>query len=78
MVEGRKLITLHKALHPRYDTDCKYQEKKEEEDSPALKIAYIYQRLEDYIRKNKGRLIIVNRCTNNTRINRTKISRKQK
>ena len=33
----RKLMTMHKALHPRNDVDrLMYQEKREEEDLPAL------------------------------------------
>ena len=35
----RKLMTRHKALHPKDDIDYMSQENKEEEDSPALKIA---------------------------------------
>ena len=35
----RKLITIHKALHPRDDIDYMSPEKKEQEKSPALQIA---------------------------------------
>ena len=38
----RKLMTIHKALHPRDDIDGMYQ-KKEKKDSPALKIVWIPQ-----------------------------------
>ena len=36
-------MTMHMALHPTDDIDYIYQEKKEEEDSLALKIAWIHQ-----------------------------------
>ena len=39
----RKLITMHKALHPRDDVDRLRREMKEEEDLPALKIALMHQ-----------------------------------
>ena len=35
----RKLMTMHKALHPRDDIDYIYREKREEEDLLALKTA---------------------------------------
>ena len=35
----RKVMTMHKGLHPRDDNDYMCQEKKEEEDLTALKIA---------------------------------------
>ena len=56
------------------------QEKKEEEDLPTLKIASIsIRRLEDYMKKSNKRLIRATRHnTNNTRIIRTVITRKQK
>ena len=34
---------MHKALHPKDDIGYMYQEKKEEEDSPELKIASIHR-----------------------------------
>ena len=34
---------MHKALHSRDDIDYMSQEKKEEEDLPALKIAWMHQ-----------------------------------
>ena len=40
----RKLMMMHKALHPRDDVDYYMsQEKEEEEDSPSLKIALMQQ-----------------------------------
>ena len=50
------------------------QEKKEEEDPPELNIVSMH-RPEDNIKKNKERLITATR--NNTRMNRTTITRKQ-
>ena len=38
-----KLMTMHKPLHPKDDTDYMRQEKLEEEDSPALKITWMHQ-----------------------------------
>ena len=56
----RKLMTMHKALHPRDDIDRLYVSRKEEgrglasiEDSVDASI----QRLEDYIEKHEGWLI---------------------
>ena len=75
----RKLITMHKALYSKDDIDCMCPEKKEEEDLPAFKIASMHERLEDYIKKSRGRLITATiNNTDNTSINRTKIARKQK
>ena len=45
----RKLMTMHKALHPRDDGDRLYvpkkkkKKRKEEEDSPAFKIALMHR-----------------------------------
>ena len=36
-------MTIHKVLNPRDDVDYMYQEKKEEEDLPALKTALMHQ-----------------------------------
>ena len=48
--------------------------KKEEEDFSTLKIKY----LEEYVEKNKERLYTATRIkTNNTKLNRTNIMRKQ-
>ena len=74
----RKLRT----MHPRDDVDRKYVSRTEGgrghasiEDSVDASI----QRLEDYIEKRGGKLIIATRNnTDDTRINRTTITRKQK
>ena len=39
----RKLMTMHKALHPRDDVGYMCQEKEEEEDALAFKIVSIYR-----------------------------------
>ena len=40
----RKLITTHRALHPRDDVDRLYvSRKREEEDMPALKTAFTHR-----------------------------------
>ena len=78
----RRLMTMHKALHPRDDIDRFYVSKKEGgrglasiEDSIDASI----QRLEDYIQKHDGGLIIATRNdTDNTIDNRMTITRKQK
>ena len=77
----RKLMTIHKALHPGDDVDRIYVSRKgggrghvSIEDSVEASI----QRLEHYIEKRGGRLIADTRNnTDNTRIDRTKITRKQ-
>ena len=78
----RKLMTMHKALHPRDDVDRVYVSRKEErrgfagiKDSVDASI----QRLEDYIQKHDGGLITaIRNDTDNTMDNRMTISRKQK
>ena len=78
----RKLMTMHKALHPRDDVDRLYVSRKEGgrglasiEDSVDASI----QRLEDYIQKHDGGPIIaVRNDTDNTMDNRMTITRKQK
>ena len=73
---------MHKVLHPRDDTDRLYASRKERgrgfasiEDSVATSI----RRLTNYIKKNKERLITATRNnTNNTRVNRTTLTKKQK
>ena len=78
----RKLLTMHKALHPRDNVDGLYISRWESgrglastEDSMDASI----QRLEDYIEKRRGRLITAFRNnTNDTMISRTTITRKQK
>ena len=78
----RKLMTMHKALHPRDDVDRLYVSRKvggrglaSIEDSVDASI----QRLKDYIQKHKGGLITATRNkTKNTMDNRMTITRKQK
>ena len=78
----RKLMTRHKALHPRDDVDRLYVSRKEGgrgltsiEDSVDASI----RRLEDYIQKHDGGLITIIRNDNdNTMNNRMTITRKQK
>ena len=73
----RKLITMHKALHPRYDVDRLYVLRKEGgrelasiEDSVDASI----QRLDD----EEGMIIATRNDTDNTKTNRITITRKQK
>ena len=78
----RKLMTMHKAFHPRDDVDRLYVSRKEWgsglasiEDSDDASI----QRLEDYIQKYDGGLITaIRNDTDNTMDNRMTITRKQK
>ena len=78
----RKLMTMHKALHPRDDVDRLYVSRKDAgrgfaniEDSVDASI----QRLEDCIQKHEGRLITaIENDTDNTMDNRIIITRKQK
>ena len=78
----RKLMTMHKTLHPRDDVDRLYVSRKEGgrglasiEDSVDASI----QRLEDYIEKHDGGLITaIRNDTENTMDNRMTITRKQK
>ena len=78
----RKLMTMHKALHPRDDVDNLYISRKEGgrglssiEDSVDASI----QRLKDYIQKHEGELITATRIeTEKTINNRMTITRKQK
>ena len=77
----RKLMTMHKAFHPRDDIDRLYVSKSEGgrglasiEDSVDASI-----QLEDYIEKHGGRLITATRNnTNNMRTSGMTITRKQK
>ena len=78
----RKLMMMHKALHPVDDIDRLYMSKQEgergltniEENMDASR-----QGLRDYIKKSKKRLIIVTRnSTGNIEANRTTITKKQK
>ena len=78
----RKLMTMHKSLHPRDDVGRLYVSRKEGgrvlasiEDSVDASI----QRLKDYIQKHEGGLITATRNeTENTMNNRMTITRKQK
>ena len=78
----RKLMTMHKALHPRDDVDRLYVSRKEggrglvcTEDSVDASIQW----LEDYIQKHDGGLITaIRNGTDNTMDNRMTITRKQK
>ena len=78
----RKLMTMHKALHPRDDIDRQYVSRKEGgkgfasiEDSVDVSI----QRLEDYVQKHDGGFITaIRNDTDNTMDNRMTITRKQK
>ena len=67
----RKLMTMHKALHPRDDVDRLYVSRKE--GGRGL------DRLEDYIEKHEHRLITaIRKDTDNTTNDRITITRKQK
>ena len=78
----RKLMTMHKPLHPRDDVDRLYVSRNGggrgiacSEDSVDASI----QRLEDYIAKHKGGLITaIRNYTENTMAKRTTITRQQK
>ena len=78
----RKLMTMHKALHPRDDVDRLYVPRKEGgrgltsiEDSVDTSI----QRFEDYIEKHeRGLITAIRNNTDNTIANRMTITRKQK
>ena len=78
----RKLMTMHKALHPRDDVDRQYVSRKEGgrglasiKDSVDASI----QQLEDYIEKHGGRLITaIRNDTDNTTDNRMTTTRKEK
>ena len=78
----RKLMTMHKALHPRDDTDRLYVSRKEGgrglasiEDTVDASI----QRLEDYIEKHeRGLITTMRRDTDNTIDERMTTTRKQK
>ena len=70
-----------KALHPRNDIDCMCQEKKEDEDSLALKIALTIDTTTRRIHKKRSKERKIKRTRNikdNIRINPTTISREEK
>ena len=78
----RKLMTMHKALHPRNNVDRLYVSRKDwgrglasiEDSVDALK-----QRLEDYIEKHEqGLITAIRNNTDNMIDNRMTITRKQK
>ena len=59
-MDQRKLMTMHKALHPRDDVDRLYVSRKEGGGGLASienSIDALIQRLEDYIQKYDGELI---------------------
>ena len=78
----RKLMTMHKTLHPRDDVDRLYVSRKEGgrglasiEDSVDASI----QQLEDYIEKHEGGLVTaIRNDTENTIDDRMTITKKQK
>ena len=78
----RKLMTMHRAAHPKDDIDCLYVSRKEGgrglgsiEDSVDASI----HRLEDYIQKHDGGLITaIRNDTEKTMDNRMTITWKQK
>ena len=78
----RKLMTMHKALHPRDDVDRQYVSRKEGGRglvSIDNSVDTSIQRLEDYKEKHGGKLITATKSnTDDTRISRTEINRKQK
>ena len=72
----RKLITMHKALRPIDDIDYRCEEKKKEDDLPALKVELIHQfdDSKDVIKKCKEGLISA--ASNNSKsIKRNRITK---
>ena len=77
----RKLMTMHKALHPRDDVDKLYVSRKEEGRGLASNEYSVYALipLEDYIEKQEAELITaIKNYTDNMMTNRMTITRKQK
>ena len=77
----RKLMTMHKALHPRYDIDRLYVSKKEGGRGLATiedTIGASIQQLEDYIEKHERRLITAIRNDTDNTIDERMTTRKQK
>ena len=78
----RKLMTMHKALHPRDDFDRLYASRKEggrELASIEDTVDASIQRLEDYIEKHeRGLITTIRNDTDNTRDKRVTTTRKQK
>ena len=78
----RKLITVHKALHPRDDVDRLYVSRKEGERGLASiedSVDASMHRLKDYKEKHeRGLITAIRNNTDNTIDNRMIITRKQK
>ena len=78
----RKLMIVHKALHPRNDFGRLYVSRKEGDRGLASiedGVDASIRRLEDYIEKHESRLIsAIRNDTDNTMDNRITITRKQK
>ena len=78
----RKLMTMYKALHPRYDVDRLYVSRKErgiELASIEKRVEASRQRREDYIEKHRRRLITATgKNTDESRTSKPEITRKQK
>ena len=72
----KKLMTMHKALHPRDDV---VKKKRKGHGSIEDSVNAPIQQLEDYIEKCRGRLITATRnYTDNIKFNKTERTRKQK
>ena len=77
----RKLMTIHKALHPRDDVDRLYVSKKQGRRGLASiedPVDRSIQRLEDYIEKHERGLITTIRVDTDIAINERMTTRKQK
>ena len=73
----RKLMTMHKALHPRDNVDRLYVSRKEEGKGLASIEDRLIQRLENYIERHEGGLITaIRNDTDNTMDTRMTITRK--
>ena len=74
-------MTIHKALHPRDDVDRLYVKKRLGRGLTSIEdsIDASIQRVEDYTEKREGILITATRNnTDDTRVSKMEISRKQK
>ena len=76
----RKLMTLHKALHPRDYFKSLYVSRMEGRSGLASTdhVDASIQRLKDYIEKYEGLITAIRTDTDNTKANRMAITRKQK
>ena len=77
----RKLMTMHKALHPRDDVDRLYASRKERRRGLASikdSVDAAIQRLEDCIEKHGGLITATRNDSDNTKTNRMTITWKQK